>query len=242
MATTAIHGRNAQIFLNEFDFSRQLKNYEAGRAAGELECTTFNATAREYVADFDDGTISLSGYYESDPVDLDTFNDEAQSVLNSSTPNVLTIAPEAATTLSNRALLQTAVETSVSIEDIATGLIMTNASFRGDVAHGLILAPYTTYSATGNGTSVDNAASSASGGVAHLHITAKTGTSPTAAFKVQHSTDNSTWVDLITFTSATGATSERIEASGTVRRYLRVVRTLGGTSPVFTAFVAFARY
>jgi hypothetical protein len=97
---------------------------------------------------------------------------------------------------------------------------------------------------TTNGTNVDNTAPSTNGGVAHLHVTANTRNGATT-FKVQHSTDNSTWVDLVTFTSVTAATTgaQRVEvASGTtVQRHLRAQATTAGTTGSITYTVSFAR-
>uniref|UniRef100_UPI003BB56F59 hypothetical protein n=1 Tax=Thermoanaerobacterium sp. DL9XJH110 TaxID=3386643 RepID=UPI003BB56F59 len=78
-------------------------------------------------------------------------------------------------------------------------------------------------SADGNGTTVDNAASSSNGAVAHLHVTGFTGLS-NAVIKVTHSTDNfsSSDVDLITFSTVSGLTSQRSTVTGTVNRYVRV--------------------
>ncbi|MER5252903.1 hypothetical protein [Streptomyces sp. NPDC002855] len=97
--------------------------------------------------------------------------------------------------------------------------------------------------ATGNVASVDNAASSANGGAALLHVTAVSGTTPTLTVKIQHSTDDSVWADLITFTEATASTYEFTElaAGTTVNRYTRATHTIGGSSPSFTYAVSFAR-
>lgn len=95
--------------------------------------------------------------------------------------------------------------------------------------------------ASGNAASHDAGAASGNGGVGHLHVVAADGTSPTADVVIQHSADGSTWVDLVTFTQATGRTAERKAVSGTVEQFLRAKWTLGGTSPSFTFVVAFAR-
>lgn len=97
-----------------------------------------------------------------------------------------------------------------------------------------------TDTAATNGADLDNGASSAFGAQAYLQVTAFTGTDATV--KVQHSADNSTWSDLITFTQVTAApASQRLAVSGTVDRYVRVstVTTGGFTSATFA--VAFAR-
>lgn len=88
-------------------------------------------------------------------------------------------------------------------------------------------------------TAHDNSALSANGGRGNLHVTATTAT--TCTIKIQHSTDNVTFADLITFTAVTATTSESKEVSGTVNRYLRV-RANGTNATSITFLVAFARY
>lgn len=76
-----------------------------------------------------------------------------------------------------------------------------------------------------------------------LEVGAVSGTSPTLDVKLQESADNSAWSDVTgtTFTQVTAANNSqimRVEGLGTSRkRYLRVVATVGGTSPNFTAAV-----
>jgi hypothetical protein len=60
---------------------------------------------------------------------------------------------------------------------------------------------------------------------------------------VQHSSDNVTFADLVTFASvsSTTATAERIAVTGTVNRYLRASHAPGGSSGSVTYTMAFAR-
>ena len=103
---------------------------------------------------------------------------------------------------------------------------------------GVVLSPATSLSATTNQASVDHGASSANGGHANLHITASSG--GTWAFKIEHSTNDSAWSTLISFTlTGSALASERLTVSGTVNRYTRFVATrTGGT---VTPVCAFAR-
>ena len=78
-----------------------------------------------------------------------------------------------------------------------------------------------THSSATNVTSIDNSASTSDGASAYLQVFAVS--SGTCVVKVQHSTNNSSWSDLITFTGADDITSERATSSGTVNRYLRVI-------------------
>jgi len=87
-----------------------------------------------------------------------------------------------------------------------------------------------------NGTSIDTAASAAFGAQAYLQVFAFAGTSVTV--KVQDSADNSTFADVtgLTFTAATGITTERLATANnaTIRRYLRVATTGTFTNAVFS--------
>ena len=96
-----------------------------------------------------------------------------------------------------------------------------NANF--DNPLGVVLHPATSLSATTNGASVNNLASSANGCSAILHNLVAAGI---WAFKVQHSINNSDWSDLITFSANGGSiTSEAGFASGTINQYTRFVST-----------------
>lgn len=94
--------------------------------------------------------------------------------------------------------------------------------------------------ADGNSTNVDNAASSAGGAVATLHVTVYTGFT-NVVFKVQHSPDNSAWSDLITFTTVTGTTWQRSAVTGTVNRHLRAFWDVTGSGSATFAMVCARR-
>jgi hypothetical protein len=117
-----------------------------------------------------------------------------------------------------------------------------SADFEGDDLPDLGVSLHDLVAETGvapvNYTTVDETAATASGGVGHLHVYAFTGTSIT--IKIQHSTDGSTWADLISFTAATGATKQRLTVSGTVNRYVRAIVS-AGTYSTCTFAVGFAR-
>ncbi len=157
---------------------------------------------------------------------------------------IVTLSPENANALGNRCYLLEVDQTSYKVSSPADNLIMSNAEMQSSsgIGFGFILQALAALTATGNGTGLDNAAATTRGGAGHLHVIAASGTSPTCDVKIQHSTDGSTWVDLITFTQATDITYQRVEVTGTVNRHLRAIRTIGGTGPSFTLAVAFARF
>ncbi len=87
--------------------------------------------------------------------------------------------------------------------------------------------------ATGNSSALDVKKTPANGVNVSIVVTAVSGTSPTADFVVQESDDNSTWNDLVTFAqiTTTGRWSRLVQSK---KRYLRLKRTIGGTTPSFT--------
>lgn len=117
----------------------------------------------------------------------------------------------------------------------------------GNHDEGKIIATLAARTAAGDThlTSVDNLASSANGGAGYLELTALTLDGYTNLIvRIQHSSDNSSFVDLITFTAVTAApAAERKTVAGTVNRYLDVIwaYTGAGTSPTGTWCVGFAR-
>lgn len=117
----------------------------------------------------------------------------------------------------------------------------------GAVEQGVILQSVVTKVANGNSqaSSVDNAASSASGGAGYLQVTAiSLGGYTALVSKIQHSADNVTFTDLLTFTNTSSAPSaERKTVAGTVNRYLAANWAwLGsGSNPSATFMFGFVR-
>lgn len=156
----------------------------------------------------------------------------------------LPIGIRAAPAIGDPAFLATFDQVSYTVD--GTDAILVNAEFvretTTDIDHeapwGVVLYPDTSLTATINAASVDNGASSASGALAHIHVTASDG--GTWAFKVQDSSNDSDWSDLITFSAdGTTATAERGDVAGTVDQYLRFQATR--TSGTCTAWCTLAR-
>lgn len=118
---------------------------------------------------------------------------------------------------------------------------------KGQKDEGVILHPKTARAAAGNSdlNSVDNAASSANGGVGYLFVpTVTLGGYTSWTVKIRHSVDNATFVDLITFTIVTVApVAVRATVAGTVNRYLATAWSLqgAGAAPSITPVVGFSR-
>ena len=91
--------------------------------------------------------------------------------------------------------------------------------------------------------SVDNTASSANGGAGTLHVPTNTVNGNTT-IKIQHSANDASWADLISFTAvgSSAKTSEIKAVTGTVNRYLRASASTAGSSGSITFMIAFARF
>ena len=115
---------------------------------------------------------------------------------------------------------------SIAVQALANGVVLEWGE--------LLTAGVRTDTAATNGSSLANAASSASGLAAYLQVFAFTGTSVTVT--IQESSDNGVgdpWATSIAFTAATGITTERKTVTGTVEMYLRVITTGTFTSALF---------
>lgn len=239
-----VHSKSSRVFVNDLNASCKLAGFTASHSRNYGDSTALCDSGQKGIPGLLEGTVSLDALFEQDSTvgggsSWEVFKNARQAgdnnLLVTAMPSGLTVGAPAFITQSDMSGFevesQVADTTKMSVEGTADN----------GVDWGVLLNDTTAITATGNASSVDNAASSANGGVASLHVSAVSGTSPTATIKVQHSTDNSVWTDLITFTAATAKTWEFKTVSGTVNRYVRAQYTIGGTTPSFTFAVAFAR-
>lgn len=235
-----VAGPNTKVLVADVDLSTYFNSISLPAEVETADTTGFGKLAHCYISTLKDGTLSLGGFWDGA---VDAVDEELAAALGSTTARAVTVGL-AGLALGDIAKLMSSLKTSYETSGEVAGVVEISAEAQsaGDgMESGVALHALTAETLTGNGTAVDGAASSANGGVGHLHVTAASGAVPTLAVKIQHSADNVTFADLITFTGATTRTSQRIEVTGTVNRYVRAVRTIGGSSPSFTYAVAFAR-
>ncbi len=240
------HGKNTIVLFDKFDLSTYFNSATTSAMAEAVETTTFGSANKTYAVGMKDGTVSLEGLWAGDVLGVD---ETLTAAIASTTKKIITVGSEGAA-IGRRAQLVNTDETSYEIKTAVADMVTISAQAQasgtvGGLDGGVLLAAQQSVTATVNNTSVDNTASSANGGVGHLHVTANT-RNGAATIKIQHSANNSTWADLTVFTATTSSTttSERIEvvAGTTVNRYLRaIVSAFAGSSGTATITVGFAR-
>jgi len=235
------HGKGVAVFIDEYDFSTYFNDMTATASVDTAETSTFGTSAKTYITGHADGTISLGGYFESTAsVGTDQY---FASKLGGATKQKVIVLPGGHSN-GGRAVMIESDTTSYEVTSPIGDVVGASAEFQSSdgVERGVILSSGSAISATENGTSVDNGAASSNGGVGYLSVPTNT-RNGNITVKIQSSADNSTFADLITFTvvSSATATSQRVEVTGSVARYLRVSHTVAGSTGSATPTVAFAR-
>lgn len=236
----ARHGKYTGVFYDAADLSPYFKEAGVSRKADVAETSAFGSSAKTYVVGLVEGGMSASGMFEGAE---DAVDDRMNSVLGVETPSIATFCPDGVVigrACHSAQVRAASYEVSSPVNDVVA--VSTEMQADGAVLRGVLLGARTAASSTADGASSDNGAASTDGGAGFLHVTANT-RDGASTIKVQHSVDNSVFVDLITFTSVPASTtaSERIATTGTVNRYVRARHTPGGSTGSITYTLAFAR-
>lgn len=243
-AGSFLHGKNAAVLVDQYAASAYFRQATISRVVSQGETHTFGDSWRERGSPgLMDGSVRLEGIY--DPTALLGSDVIIRDLLAQEAAGVLSIGLNG-TTLGNVAELGGVVAGEYMIPtDVDTNPVPVSVSFEGDDAFdtGVWIHELGAETGTEDGASVDETAATAFGGVAHLNITAVSG-SGSITVKVQHSTNDSVWADLITFTAATAIGAERALTAAittTVNRYVRYsISAFSGFTSV-TLAVCFAR-
>lgn len=234
------HGKTSAQFLGKYDVSSYLTELSAPGEIEASETTTFGNGSKTYIVGLADGTISLSGFFDGSANAIDAIAADLAGDLDVPFTGVFGSLAIGSRCYLGQGII-TSYEPSSSVADVnsISAELQTSEGLDGGIilAAARSVATATTTSETGQ----NNSAASTNGGVAVLHVTANAQSDNTVV-KVQHSADNSSWSDLITFSTVatTVKTAERKTVSGTVNQYVRATSTTSGTGAVVYT-VSFAR-
>jgi hypothetical protein len=239
--------KDTRLLVNQYDISSAFKAIKPSHSVDDLDSTTFGTSGgKGHAAGLKDGSLSCEGFFDADTVNVNKIDDLLGTAIV--TPSIVSYAPAGLTSVGLLARLLSANRPKYEVNTTIGQIVGVTAELSNQqmgLELGVVLHAQTSETTTVNGASVDNAASSTSGAVGHLHVTAKADTTAVWTIKIQHSTDNSTFVDLITFTNVSNRTlaagAQRIEVTGTINRYTRVQCTLVSGTTSITPVVTFAR-
>lgn len=238
----AVHGKATGVLLGGYDLTPMLNSIGTPQSLEVSETTAFQSPggAKTYIPGLADATVSMGGMYEGDALStqdmLDVAAESADAILVSY-GRALAVGQDC----KFGAVIRSAFEVTSPVGDVVS---ITGASQADGGLHTgpVLMAKQTVASSPVNGSTVDGGAATPSGGKAVLSLTGNT-RNGTVTVKVQHSTDNSVWVDKGTFTvvAAGAVASEVIDLPGTINRYTRVVVTLAGSTGSAIITVALSR-
>jgi len=225
-------GKGGDLYVGGFAIHDLLRQFSYTNSADVHDVTTFKSDSRKFIGGLRNGVLSAEGI-------VDSGNEGQVRALLSATGKVWTAFPAPSAPGDRGAgLLATAIEYSLStpVDDI----VGFSLSVQSDVGiEPIALIYYALETASGQSGIVDQGMATAQGGSGYLQVPLLAGTSPTLDVEIRQSNDNFAVDDtlLAAFSQVTaGGIGQRIEFSGTVKRYVRARWTLGGTSPQ-TAFL-----
>lgn len=207
-----------------------------------LDSTTLADSSQKFEPGLKTAETSVEGLFESSLASGSLWS-VLTSKVGSDTSTAFTTAPSGFSAGSPAYLLPAKtvnLAVSSTVADLIPFTLTLGAGGAG--GYGICLTSLAALTASGNGTSQDNGASSANGAVAHIHVTDASGTTPSITGTIEHSTNNSTWTTLATFSALTAAGSQTLAITGTVNRYVRAAYTISGGTPSFTTLFAIARF
>lgn len=238
-----VHGRGTILLVDIADLSAYFNTLDVSSSVDIPDTSVFSDTARtRKIVGLKDGSLSLSGFFDGAANAVDA---KLQAAIGSAGGEVISAAQDTLV-IGKPVKLVLSRLTSYDLSSPVDGVVSAAASIQADggIDHGKSQHALASESATGNAASVDNAAGTTNGGIGHLHVTANTRNNATT-IKVQHSTDDIVWADLLTFADvSTTTTQERkaVAAGTTVNRYTRATWTFAATpTGALTFAVGFAR-
>lgn len=233
-------GRSTRVLVNGANLSSYFRTANVTNGVELTDTTTFAATAKTFLAGFPEGRLTLDGLFDGATGAVD----DVLTTALAGAGNVVAVSRDGFTVGSPADILsarETSYATTASVNDAVA--VSSEFVADGGIKSGVVLRGLTAASATGTGTAVDGGAATTNGGLAQLHVTAITGTTPSVTVVVQDSADGSTgWATIATFAAKTAVGAERVTIAGTIRRYTRESHTVSGTGVSVTFPTMVTRY
>jgi len=230
-----INGLGVRIYANGYDLNTDVNALSGiGSTQTLLDVTPLSKSATERIIGLTDSTLTVNGWFDNA---AGMSHDAFESIAGDSEV-IMTMG----TSRGDAACGMVADQSSYNIDRSQGSAIATTVEFSTSDGNGLnwgvVLTdgPEQTDSSAANSASVDNAASTSNG--ARAVISVESIASGSAVIKIQESTNDSAWSDMMTFSTVSARTSEATSMTGTVPRYLRVQTTGTFSNLVFVVQIA----
>jgi hypothetical protein len=218
-----VHGKKSKVFVNGHHVSKDFDSFDIQISVDMANKSAFQDTQKSYANGMMSTSLSLDGLFDDSATAADKYLTDAMAGTGAA---IWCLFPDG-DELTKSGYGISGVENTHNVmstkDDMAKIAVACQSSFGAERV--LSLLPLSTKSTTGNGTANNNLSATTLGGSAYIQATAVTGS---VAVKIEHSTDNVSWVDLVTFTAVTAAIAERKAIAGTINQYTRVTYTLDG--------------
>lgn len=240
------HGKKARVYGGGIDLSSYLRMAKRGGDQDLADASTFADNDKTFVAGMQSGTLAIEGIYNAraKAEDAQQIADLLDAQLGVS--ELIAVHLPQGDGFGNVAYgfvgNSNSIEVTSPYDDVVkiTGEAQSNIGFKS----GRSLVPKEEKAASGESAAIDNGAAGSptkSGGVGILQVFGISA-GKKLDVKIQHSVDNITFVDLITFASVEAGEAAQgivLPNATTVNRYVRAKWTLSGGSSTFHA--SFAR-
>ncbi len=234
MAPVFRHGKGTVVLANHYNLSDVCNDTSLEVKIDKADTTCYGSNDKTYLAGQADPVVTYSGVYDAN-ASLASFaigegfrkQEIIATVLGATTGLANTVGVEGSVRGRKARLFRGSPEGLKFSAPMGDAVKFEAGQFMfSRMAYGeWLVDPSSALAGASTHTSVDGGAATALGGVVHAHVT-QYATTGTWTFKVQHSSNNSAFTDLTTSRSLNGAVATRwlrVETTGTVKRYLKVV-------------------
>lgn len=227
---TFIPGYRARVLCGDFSFSAYINDVNQPYTVDMHDTTVMtDGPGRKFIPGKNTSTLALKGFLDPDSTadaQYDQINDWTGAEPVTYGPNGLALGAELwmVNALPN-------AKTSTAQETSPVGFSL-NAQTTGSTDFGRSLHDLAADTVDASGAAYDGGASSAAGGVAHLHVTAFAGLTQAIVIVEDSANGSSGWATIGTFATVSALTFERLEIAGTIRRYTRYSIDVTGTGSI----------
>jgi hypothetical protein len=245
MASKAVRGRDATIYVGGIDASPYLNEYEIESERDDIDVTPFGTDDKEFLSGSSENTTTLTGFWNGDEDSLDEILDE---VFGSDDADQILVCGGGVLSGKAAYILGDATQMKYKVSAEADDLTEAEAEFRSKRHRAVILKNPAFVTSTGTGDPHESPAATNFGYVASLHVLDITGAPTSVAIALEQSADDTTYAalgsNIATLTVADVGKAFRFESAKTinVEKFVQAKHTItGGTTPTVSYVLAFHR-